>query len=286
MRAVDIGGGLAVDYFPNDAATEAIPGPRQGTTPTPALADYARQLAAAAPSLFPGYYGGSPQPIYPHRQLITEFGKALVAGAGVVVAKVEDVIWWGGEEGGDAAVGVVTSASSTSSTAGARATARATAVLHAGADLLLRECYLSSAFSHRMALTREGVLLGPPCGRQGQGQLLLQGSQLGLQCTLVGPLCFAGDVLGDVWLPGAGGGALAGPAPRRGDDALVFDCGANSLALFSRHCSRQAPGVWVVWDEGEDEVELGGGPESAVGAVRALCVKPRETHETVNAFWS
>ena len=283
MRAVDIGGGLAVDYFPSDAATEAAPRPRQGTTPTPALAEYARQLAAAAPSLFPGYCGGSPQPRYPHRQLITEFGKALVAGAGVVVAKVEDVIWWGGEGEGDAAVCVETSASSTSSTE--RARVRATAVLHAGADLLLRECYLSSAFSHRMALTREGVLLGPPCGRQGQGQgqLLLQGpSQRGLQCTLVGPLCFAGDVLGDVWLPeaGAGAGAGAGPAPRRGDDALVFDCGANSLALFSRHCSRQAPGVWVVWDEGED------GGESVVGAVRALCVKPRESHETVIAFWS
>ena len=100
-----------------------------------------------------------------------------------------------------------------------------------------------------------------------QQQQQYQQQQQQLRCTLAGPLCFAGDSLGDVWLPSSSG------LPQRGDDAVVLDCGANSLALFSRHCSRPAPGVWLVWQDEQ-------------GRPGAVCVKEQETLEQVLAFWS
>ena len=52
--------------------------------------------------------------------------------------------------------------------------------------------------------------------------------------NIAGPLCFAGDVLCH--------GVML-PEVQRGDYLVLYDCGASSLATFSRHCSRLAPRV-------------------------------------------
>ncbi|RMX51277.1 hypothetical protein pdam_00004637 [Pocillopora damicornis] len=55
-----------------------------------------------------------------------------------------------------------------------------------------------------------------------------------MRYNIAGPLCFSGDVVKrDVLLP----------TVEEGDYLILHDCGANSLSLFSRHCSRQAPAV-------------------------------------------
>ncbi|MCC3774525.1 diaminopimelate decarboxylase [Streptomyces sp. UNOB3_S3] len=64
IRAVDIGGGLPVNFASDDV--------------TPTHAAYARLLGEAVPGLFDGRYG-----------LVTEFGRSLLAKSGMVLARVE-----------------------------------------------------------------------------------------------------------------------------------------------------------------------------------------------------
>ena len=91
-----------------------------------------------------------------------------------------------------------------------------------------------------------------------------------------GPLCFQGDILADdLELPAA---------LRAGDLVVMRDAGANSLSLFSRHCSRVAPPVYgfrtvarrdddaVPHIDDRDPLEL-------------VPLKPRERREDVSAFW-
>ena len=55
---------------------------------------------------------------------------------------------------------------------------------------------------------------------------------------IAGPLCFAGDYL-------ARGVAL--PSAEEGEWLCIDHAGANSYALWSRHCSRDVPALWA-WD--------------------------------------
>jgi len=92
------------------------------------------------------------------------------------------------------------------------------AVLHIGADMFVREVY-SGAPRHEV---RAFDASGRP----------RRGSRRGYR--LAGPLCFAGDFLGGVEeLPRLGAG----------DRVVVCDVGANTFALWSRHCSRAFPKV-------------------------------------------
>jgi len=289
IDCVDIGGGLSVDYFPQyrgwgagvkpyqavvvedpkfsgttaaaaaaaAAAPTAAAGPDSGplhlpslgTTPTPAFYAYARELRTAAPSLFVSRN--------PRRRLLTEFGKALVAGAGVAVLRVEDVIW-SQETEADDGLGC-------------------TCIVHAGADLLLRESYDQAHFAHRMGLFRDGHPLSTiPSGPQARIASESQhnnnnNNENELRCALAGPLCFSGDSLGSVRVPQS-------VKPERGDDAVVLDCGANTISLYSRHCSRSAPGVWLVWEEEEEEENT--------KRVRVECIKSPECLDNVLSFWS
>jgi diaminopimelate decarboxylase len=78
--------------------------------------------------------------------------------------------------------------------------------------------------------------------------------------TVVGPLCFAGDVIArDRPLP-----AIA-----EGDLLVVRDTGAYTLGMWSRHCSRAVPEV----------VGLRGDPP------RVLVLRPREALQDVVRFW-
>ena len=77
--------------------------------------------------------------------------------------------------------------------------------------------------------------------------------------TLVGPLCFGGDVLAR---------GLLLPPIEVGDHVVVRDCGAYTLSMWSRHCSRGLPKV-VGWREAGRTV-----------------LKSAESPEDVVRFWS
>jgi diaminopimelate decarboxylase len=118
-----------------------------------------------------------------------------------------------------------------------------TAIVHAGADLFLRTAYAPDKFSHRLQILDSNY-----------------NNKKGLPCSvnIMGPLCFSGDVLGK---------GVSMPKPVPGDTVLVLDAGANTISLFSRHCSRQAPAVYGV---------RGG---------KAVCIKEGETPADVMSFW-
>ncbi len=92
-------------------------------------------------------------------------------------------------------------------------------IVHLGADSFLREAYNPEDWYHDMAVADE------------QGNLK---SGPGMPFDIGGPLCFGGDYLTknqDL------------PNPRKGDYLLISDTGANTFALWSRHCSRPFPKV-------------------------------------------
>ncbi|WP_165985801.1 diaminopimelate decarboxylase [Streptomyces sp. YIM 98790] len=99
VTTLDIGGGLPVNFTSDEAV--------------PTHAEYARQLRAAAPGLFDGRYG-----------LVTEFGRSLIAKAGLVVARVEYAKTSGG---------------------------RRIAVTHAGAQIATRTVFAPGAWPLRVA---------------------------------------------------------------------------------------------------------------------------------------
>lgn len=68
-----------------------------------------------------------------HRNIITEFGKSLVAKCAVVVALVEDVLLVPSQDPCDTGKELV-------------------AVVHAGADLFLRTAYCPDKFAHRVEI--------------------------------------------------------------------------------------------------------------------------------------
>jgi diaminopimelate decarboxylase len=80
--------------------------------------------------------------------------------------------------------------------------------------------------------------------------------------NVAGPLCFGGDIVGR---------RVELPTISRGDFVVVHDTGANTLSMFSRHCSRPAPAIYG-YRTIEDEVSL-------------ELLKPAESPEQVMSFW-
>ncbi|MCX4247490.1 type III PLP-dependent enzyme domain-containing protein [Paraliomyxa miuraensis] len=119
------------------------------------------------------------------------------------------------------------------------------ATVHVGADLLLRAAYAPQDWSHEL------LVLGPDA-RPRQGPLE--------PWTIVGPLCFAGDVI-----------ARDRPLPpiSEGDLLVIRDTGGYTLGMWSRHCSRAIPAVL--------------GLSGATPHLRTL--RPRETTRDVVRFW-
>jgi diaminopimelate decarboxylase len=178
---------------------------REGETP-PSLSEYVAALRAQAPALFADTV-----------QLVTEFGRAIHATAGWAASRVEYVK----DSGGDRL-----------------------AVIHLGADFLLRRVYAPADWHHELAVLNA-------MGQPKLGPLE--------PWTIVGPLCFAGDVLAQ--------GVLL-PTILPGDFIVVRDTGAYTLSMWSRHCSRGLPLVL-----GYDS--------------NSLCVlKAQETPADVVSFWS
>lgn len=129
-----------------------------------------------------------------------------------------------------------------------------TALIHVGADVLVRDCYCPGVFSkHRIkVLTSDG--------KWKDGKPIKQ--------RISGPLCFAGDTLVDIELPQL----------EEGDVVLILDTGGNSLGLFSRHNSRLAPRV--LGYRGLDAAVANGG-----GTLNLQVMKPEESIEDVYKFW-
>ena len=94
-----------------------------------------------------------------------------------------------------------------------------TITCHVGADFFLREAYDSTAWHHDMfVMDDQGNERKGPSSKTAVG----------------GPLCFGGDFVEvDVDLPDV----------VQGDKLVIRDVGANTFALWSRHCSRSFPKV-------------------------------------------
>ena len=93
-----------------------------------------------------------------------------------------------------------------------------TAFLHIGADMLLRQVY------HRRNDLKVQVFSAQGAEKPSKKATF----------NLVGPLCFAGDVLAQ---------GVEVPELAEGDWVVLDDMGANTLGLWSRHCSRAVPKV-------------------------------------------
>lgn len=208
---------------------------------SPAFSAYATVLKNTAPSLFENT----------ERVVVTEFGRALVAKAAMTVSTVEYVRCNNTCDETSAAVEdgqVMASKGVPVVECVSCPPDHQTLVTHMGADLFLRTSYCPGRYRHRLSMhSRDGAPLG------GQS----------IRTDVAGPLCFQGDyVARDVSLPRA--------AP--GDLVVARDTGANTLSLFSRHCSRRAPAVY-------------GYVRSADGSVCVRLVKEKESVRDVARFW-
>jgi diaminopimelate decarboxylase len=145
----------------------------------PTPAEYRIGLEQTSPDLFDA-----------NTQLITELGRAIHANCGIAASRVEYV-----------------------------KPAQRLAVIHLGADFLLRPVYRAEDWRHEFfVLDRQGA---PKTG-------------LAEPISIAGPLCFSGDVVArEILLPPV----------EEGDWIVIRDVGAYTLSMWSRHCSRGIPVV-------------------------------------------
>ena len=175
------------------------------------LQDYAAALRREVPGLFASDI-----------RIITEFGRAIQANCGFSVARVESV---------------------------KRAFETNVAIIHLGADFLLRPVYQPEFWRHDFALL------------DARGDVK---SGVVEPWSLAGPLCFSGDYCArNVMLP----------APSPSDHILIRDTGAYTLGLWSRHCSRAIPNIL-------------GYDDSSSLSNRFVTLRHRETFDDVVLFWS
>lgn len=175
------------------------------------LEDYVEALKREVPGLFE-----------PDIRLITEFGRSLLANCGFSVARVESV---------------------------KQTSDRQVAIVHLGADFLLRPVYQPEFWHHDCSLLDANghIKSGDPAS-----------------WSLAGPLCFSGDCFsGNVMLPPV----------NPGDCVLIRDTGAYTLSLWSRHCSRAIPLI-LGYDEVDDR------------NIRFVTLRRRETADDIVSFWS
>lgn len=173
----------------------------------PTPAEYRENLEARTPALF-----------WPGLRLMTEFGRAIHANCGIAVSRVEYV-----------------------------KPAQQLAVIHLGADFLLRPVYRSEDWKHEFFVLDAG---GQP--KSGAPRPV----------TIAGPLCFAGDIVGR---------EIPLPPVEPGDWIVVRDVGAYTLSMWSRHCSRGIPAVIGYNPQGGDEYRV---------------LRRGETPKDVVRFWS
>ena len=151
---------------------------------------------------------------------MTEFGRLVNAKAGWAASRVEYTKQAGG---------------------------RRIAVIHLGADFLVRPAYVPEVWRHR-------VTVHGSAGMPKAGPVVSQ--------DIAGPLCFSGDLVArqrDL------------PLTEPGDWVVIHDAGAYTLSMWSRYNSRQAPAVYAY--------------EADAAGVKLQQVKPAETVDDVLRFW-
>lgn len=146
-------------------------------TAAPTITEYAAALRNGVPGLFDG------------TTIVTEFGRALHAGCGWAATRVEYV----------------------------KDDEPQTAVVHLGADFLVRPVYQPDFWRHRFTAIDHDA--GEPES----------------PWRLAGPLCFGGDIIGR---------GVPLPSLRPDDLVVIHDVGAYTLSMWSRHCSRGMPAVY------------------------------------------
>lgn len=191
ISRMDIGGGLPVSYGREERPEEVANAAREHKPDSgaervrgplravPAMDDYAQALRRKCPELFA-----------PDVRLVTEFGRWMFANAGFAASRVEYVKQQPGHR---------------------------TAVIHLGADMFLRTCYVPETWHHELRAAH-------PDGSLKEGPKHLW--------HVAGPLCFSGDFLArDRLLPDV----------VQGDWIIILDAGAYTLGMWSRYNSRQMP---------------------------------------------
>ena len=240
VTLLDIGGGLPANYDSDEVS--------------PSFNEYATALRKSAPTLFENT----------QRTVMTEFGRALVAKSALTVSVVEYVRHNvpeqspAEEEERDATDtpprrkptkdGSFADASDDEARKSPMSTIHQTLVTHVGADLFVRASYCPGKYCHRLSMHgRTGKSLG--------GTFVLT--------DVAGPLCFQGDYV-------TRGSSL--PRAASGDLVVVRDTGANTLSLFSRHCSRRLTAVYGYARDGD-------------GQLCVRLVKEKESVRDVARFW-
>lgn len=138
---------------------------------------------------------------------------------------------------------------------------RCTAITHAGADLMLRTAYCPDMFAHRFVHLPSRDI---KCENESTPYLV----------TIVGPLCFGGDILlSDMPV-------ICRPMPK--DCFLALDAGANTISMFSRHCSRPAPAVYAFRQCNKVNATISGCRSEELVIT---CIKPQETEDELFHFW-
>lgn len=120
-------------------------------------------------------------------------------------------------------------------------------ISHAGADMFLREAYSPGDWHHNMFLMDQA------------GTIKANDEATTQHSDIAGPLCFGGDFVAK---------SVALPQAQSGDVLAIRDAGANTFALWSRHCSRPFPKV------------------IACKTGKMTVVKQRESFEQIIDFWS
>lgn len=125
-------------------------------------------------------------------------------------------------------------------------------IIHFGADCCVRQVYTKDHVRRLEAYRTDGSKFAE------NGIMLEQ--------DVGGPLCFQGDFVGkDIKLP---------EELTSGDLIVLKEGGANTLSLFSRHCSRLCPPVYGYrWERYGESVK------------NIIQLKPRETIEELSNFW-
>ncbi|KIZ00782.1 diaminopimelate decarboxylase [Monoraphidium neglectum] len=198
-------------------------------------------------------------------RLMTENGRSLLAKAGCVVSRVEYTKASGG---------------------------RRIAVCHAGADLLMRACYMPETWGMRVRVCDSRGAPKEPRSSAGAGSgedggggdvsggdvsvggLTGDGVELEIQ-DIAGPLCFQGDRL-----------ATAALLPRCevGDWVMVLDAGAYTLSMASRYNSRSSPAVYGF--SGGPSSGAASSGDAGVWAVKLRKLRGRETLQQVLDYWN
>ena len=125
------------------------------------------------------------------------------------------------------------------------------AIIHFGADCCVRQIYGGGVHARRIEVFDE------------DGSKFAKDEEI-VETSVGGPLCFQGDfVAKNIHLPAS---------LKARSIVIMKDAGANTMSMYSRHCSRLCPPVYGYrWTDGK--------------VTSLVEIKARETTEQLNNFW-